>query len=267
MKKIYIILIILSIIQTSCNKETFQKILKNDDYELKYQKAKILYEEEKYQKALQLLEQCVPYEKGKERGEEVLYLYSMCNYKLKDFVLAGYYFEYFTNTYPNSVYTEECLFLAAYCYYLDSPKSSLDQTPTIQAITEFELFLSLFPETSKIDTCNTLIDELRYKLQEKSYNNAKLYYTIGYFNAASIALDNSLTDYPETPFKEEILYYQMKANFEYASNSIKSKQEERYLKTVKKCKSYEKHYPTGKYFNEAQKIKISSEQKIEILSK
>lgn len=266
MRKIQIIIFFLAIIQLGCNKETFQKILKNDDYEVKYQKAKLYYEEEKYQKAIQLFEQLVPYEKGKERGEEVLYYYAMCNYNLKDFILAGYYFRYFSNTYPNSIYNEECLYLSAYCYFLDSPKPSLDQTPTLEAITAFELFLSEYPESEKLDTCNQMIDKLRYKLQEKSFNNAKLYYDLGYYNGASIALENSLNEYPDSPFKEDILYYQIKTNFDYASNSIEFKQLERYQKTVKKYKQYIKYFPTGKYLKEVEKINTVSQQKITNLS-
>jgi outer membrane protein assembly factor BamD len=266
MKKTQIILILFAIIQFGCNKETFQKILKNDDYELKYQKAKLYYEEEKYQKALQLYEQLIPYEKGKERGEEVLYYYSMCNYNLKDFILAGYYFRYFSNTYPNSEFNEECLYLSAYCYYLDSPKPTLDQTPTEEAILAFELFLSLYPNSNKLDTCNILIDDLRFKLQEKSYNNSKIYYDLGYYNAASLALENSLADYPDSPFKEELLYYQIKTNYDYASNSIESKQEERYQKAIKKYKSYIKYFPTGKYIKEVEKINADCQEKIINLS-
>jgi len=267
MRKIQLIILFLAVIQFGCNKETFQKILKSDDYELKYQKAKAYYAEEKWQKAMQLFEQLIPYEKGKERGEEVLYYYSMCNYNVKDYILAGYYFRYFTSTYPTSEYAEECLFLSSYCYYLDSPKASLDQTPTDQAILEFELFLSLYPNSTKIDTCNTLIDELRSKLIEKSYVNSKLYYDLGYYNAAAISFDNSLTDYPETPYKEDILYYQIKSYYEYANKSITTKQKERYQKAIKKYKLYVKHFPEGKYLKEITKINADCLKQIENLSK
>jgi len=261
MKKIWIMLIFAILIQ-SCNKQTFQKILKNDDYELKYQKAKLYYETKKYSRALQLLEQLVPQEKGKARGEEVLYMYAMTNYKIKDYILAGYYFRLFTNTYPKSVYTEESMFLGAYCYYLDSPRSSLDQDPTEQAILEFELFLNKFGDGTKVDTTNTLIDELRYKLQEKSYEIAKLYYDIGYFNAASIAFENSLQDYPDSPFREEIIFYTMKSLYNYASNSVDIKKLDRLTKAQKKYKTYLKNFPDGKYIKEANRINEECTNKI-----
>jgi len=265
MKKFVGILIFAVLIQFSCNKQTFQKIVKNEDYELKYQEAKRYYTEEKYSRAMQLLEQLVPYEKGKERGEEVLYMFSMCNYNIKDYILAGYYFKLFTETYPQSVYTEECMFLGAYCYYLDSPKSSLDQTPTEQAILEFEIFLNKFEDGTKIDTTNFFIDELRYKLQEKSYNIAKLYYDIGYFNAASISFTNSLEDYPDSPFREELIFYNLKSLYNYASNSIESKKLERFTKAQKKYKTYFKNYPTGKYIKEANKINEECTNKLKNL--
>ena len=263
MKKILIISIISILIFSSCNKQSFQRIVKSDDYEIKYTKAKEYYEAEKYSKAMQLYEQLVPYERGKARAEEVYFYFAMCNFKVKDYILAGYYFRDFTNSYKMSSYHEEALFLSAYCFYLDAPKWSLDQEPTNQALLEFQRFLSKYSKSNRIDTCNIFIDELRLKLQTKSYNNAKLYYDLGYFKAASISLNNSLLDYSDTPFKEEILYYDFKSMYKYASKSIKSKQKERYLIVVDKYDNYIEEFPVGKYTQELEKFRKISIKEIE----
>ncbi len=263
MRKNIILILILFAIATSCNKQTFNKILKSDNYELMYSEAKRYYEAEKYQRAIQLLDQLMPHERGKARGEEVMFLYAMANYKIRDYIIAGYYFDVFNKTYPISEYSEEAMFLGAYCYYLDSPKSSLDQTPTLQAIKEFEIFLNKHGAGDKTDTTNLLIDELRYKLQEKSYNIAKLYYDLGYYNAASIAFENSINDFPDSPYKEEILFYNLKALYIYANNSIDIKRLERYNIVLKKYKTYIKNFPTGKFVKEANKISEETKNKVQ----
>lgn len=250
-----IALLMLSCVAVSCGE--FGKLLKGNDYDLKYTKAFEYYDRGKYDKALQLFEQIMPVYKGMDKGEKVMYYYTLCNYKVKDYYLAGYYFRKFASTYPHSEYTEQAMYLGAYCYYLDSPKPSLDQESTNLAIQEFELFLSKFPETPKKDTCNLLLDKLRWKLQTKSYNNAYLYYKLGYYHAANISLKNSIKDYPDSPYKEDILFYSAKSMYIFADRSVLEKKEERFLEARKDLATYIKAFPSGKYLKDVNKMDAS----------
>ena len=101
----------------------YQKLLKSSDYEKKLEQAQLYYEAEDYSKALTLFEQINPIYKGSEKGEDVLYSLAECNYKLKDYIISGYYYRLFANSYPNSERSEEAMFMSAYCYYLDVPKT------------------------------------------------------------------------------------------------------------------------------------------------
>ncbi len=260
---IYILLLILFL--SSCNKESFDRVLKSDDYSLKYRKAKEYYKEGKYSKAMDLFEQLIPHEKGKEHGAEVFFLYAMCNYQIGDYLIAAHYFKKFAEEYPTSSYAEQALFMSAYCYYLESPRWSLDQEATKDAITQFQIFLSRYPDSKFVDSCNTLVDALNYKLEKKAFMNAKLYFDLGYYKAAGIALENALLDYPNTPFAEDILYYETKANYLYAMGSIRTKQKERFQKTIDKYLTYKEYYPNGKYAKELEKIYQHSLKKIKNL--
>ncbi|MCQ2252752.1 MAG: outer membrane protein assembly factor BamD [Bacteroidales bacterium] len=242
----------------------YSKLLKGNDYDLKYTKAFEYYEAKKYDKALQLFEQIMPIYKGLDKGEKVMYYYTMCNYLIKDYFSAGYYFRKFAQTYPHSEYNEQAMYLGAYCYYLDSPKPSLDQESTDLAINEFELFLSKYPNTPKKDTCNHLLDELRYKLQVKSYDNAYLYYKLGYYQAATISLKNSLDDYPDSPFRENILYYIAKASYNFADMSVNVKKGERFQAAYTDLNTYLKAYPEGKYSKEIKKLAQTSKDNLAI---
>ncbi len=226
---------------------TYNYVLKSNDYDLKYQKAFEYYNKKKYYKALDLFAQLVPHEKGRARGDEVLFYYAMTNFQLGDYVTSGYYFRNFAYSYPNSEYAEQALFMGAYCYYLITPRWSLDQTTTNDAITQFEIFLSKYPQSNLVDSVNHLIDKLRFKLQKKSYMNAKLYYDLEHYNAADIALNNSLKKYPDSPFKEDAMYYIALSRYQFAQNSVSSKQEERYLKALDAIIEYKNTFPDGKY--------------------
>ncbi|MBN2890817.1 MAG: outer membrane protein assembly factor BamD [Bacteroidales bacterium] len=241
---------------------TFNRIIKSSDYNLKYEKAREYYDAEKYLKALDLYEQLVPFYRGQTRGAEVYFMYCMSNYQSGDYLYAGYHFKSFYTMYPYTPFAEQALFLSAYCYYLDSPRWSLDQEPTTDAISQFQLFLSKFPKSNLVDSCNNLVDTLRYKLEEKSFRAAKLYYDMGYFSAATIALNNSIKDFPDSHFREEIYYYIAKSDMKYADGSIYNKQKLRYTQASNSCKKYIKIFPQGNYIKEIIKIQEQADKNL-----
>jgi len=197
----------------------------------------------------------------------VSFRYAMCNYRTGDYLYAGYLFKKFYDTYPSGKYAEEALYLSAYCYYLDSPRWSLDQEQTNNAINQFQLFLSRFPDSDKGDSINTLVDELYAKLQEKEFKGAKLYYDMEYYKAADIALNNALKKYPDSPYNEETLYLIAKSNYKYAQGSIRKKQNERYKKALSSCLMYKANYPEGQYLADVEKLLEIAQKNIEKTSK
>jgi outer membrane protein assembly factor BamD len=241
----------LILVGASCK---YQKLLKSTDNELKYTKAKEFYQKEDYARAMTLLEQLVPIFRGSDRGEEVSYLYAYCNYYLRDYIMAGHYFRKFSESFGNSQYAMETAYMSAYCYYLDAPKQSLDQETTIKAINEFELYISKYPTSDKIARCNELIDELQFRLQEKAFNNAMLYYKLEQYKAAVVALKANLKEYPDSKFREDILFNIVKSSYLYAINSIFTKTKIRLIDAGKNYKAFVRAYPSSKYSKEADRI-------------
>lgn len=256
MKKIVLhIVILFSLlgIISSCSK--YEKLLKSTDYEKKLEAAIKYYEDKNFSKAYPLLEEILGLYRGTEKAEKVYYYYAYCNYYLGDYVFAAYHFKNFYKTYPLSQYAEECLFMNAYCYYLESSDPTLDQTNTIAAINELQLFIDRFPESTKrVADANELIDKLRFKLEYKAYLNAKTYFKTMHYKAAYVSIQNVLKDYPGSKFTEELLFLSLKSHFLYASNSIESKKEERLRATVEAFYKFIDKYPNSQYSKEAQDI-------------
>jgi outer membrane protein assembly factor BamD len=261
--KLFVLFIALILLGSSCR---YQKILKSSDNELKYTKAKAYYDKQDYAKAMTLFEQLTPIFRGTDRGEEVSFLFAYSNYYLKDYIMAGHYFRRFTSSFPNSTLAMESSYMSAYCYYLDAPKPSLDQETTIKAITEFEIYLSKYPLSDKVAQCNELIDELRFRLEKKSYENAMLYYRVEQYKAAVVALRGSLREFPDSEFREDILFYLIKSNYQYAMNSVYSKTRVRLQDAAKDYKTFIKAYPNSKHIKDVTKIYEDISRKIEILN-
>ena len=84
----------------------------------------------------------------------------------------------------------------------------------------------------RIDSCNVLIKDLRGKLELKSFQKAQLYYKMEKYRSARIAFNSTLESFPDTKFREEILFMIVKSNFMFASNSIDAKKAERFEETI-----------------------------------
>lgn len=245
----------------SCN--GYQKIVKSNDIELKYIMAKKYYEEGEYFKALPLLDELHTLFKGTKKAEEVDYLLAYTHFGLGANMLASYYFKIFTLTYPFSKHGEELSYMAAYCYYLDSPKFSLDKTNTVKAIQELQNFIDKYPESDKVTECNTLIDDLTDKVHKKVYGIAKLYYDVEDYSAAITALNNVITDYPTIDNQSEIQFLILDANYKLATNSISSKKIERLNNTIASYRYFSKTFPQDSRLKDARNIYEKSIKQLE----
>ena len=224
MKKI-ISLLLLIVLFSSCSE--YQKALKSDDIAVKYESASKMYDKGKYEKAIRLFEQISPSYKGKPQAEKLFYMYSQSYYKTQQYYLAGYQFENFASSYPKSEKYEEASFLGAKSYSKLSPVYSLDQGDTDKAVDKLQSFIDTYPNSTYLAEANTIIKELRYKIEKKAFENAKQYNTISDFKAAQIALDNFISDFPGTTFKEDALFYKFDSAYKLAINSVPQKMEER----------------------------------------
>lgn len=261
------IILVFSVLTTfflsSCSE--YQKVLKSTDYNLKYEKAVEYYEAEDYYRAQSLFDELVTIYKGSDKAESVLFYYADCHYKQKDYILGAYYFDNFAKTFPYSEKTEEAAYTAAYCYYLNSPRYNLDQTDTYKAIEAMQLFINKYPNSNYVPEANEIIEKLRTKLEIKSYENAKLYYKLADYQSATIALKNSIKDFPDTKYREEILYLIVKSSFMLAEMSIPEKQGERYQNTISEYYSFIDEYPESEYLKEIEKMYTKSVNQIKNL--
>jgi outer membrane protein assembly factor BamD len=252
LKKQVIILSTFLLFLVGCSK--YQRLLKSDDYNAKYEAALDLYEKGKYERALPLLEELTPLFRGTDRAEKVYYYYCYTNYNLDFLHEAAYHFKKFSTTFPSSKHAEESLFMSGYCKYLLSPIPSLDPTDTYDAINELQLFANTFPQNNLLDSTNQLMDKLRSKLEDKSFNNAKQYYQIYDYKAAIIALNNTLREFPDTKYSEEIALLLLKSNYYLAANSVKEKKLQRFDDTIEAYLNFVDSYKESKYLKEAESL-------------
>lgn len=255
--------LISTILLVSCS--GYQKTLKSTDIDFKFTEAKRYYEEGEYFKSLPLLDELHIILRGTDKAEEIDYLLAYTHFGLEAFNLASYHFTTFHRRYPNSIHSEELDYMAAYCFYLQSPKYSLDGGNTLKAIEELQSFIDRNPDSERIESCNELIDKLTEKLQKKALEIAKLYYNIEDYKAAISAFNNILNDYPSIEDADMIQFLILDSNFKLASNSVFNKKIERYNNTIASYYYFVDNYESSKKIKEAQSIYDKSNKQLENL--
>ncbi|MGY3053681.1 outer membrane protein assembly factor BamD [Pedobacter sp. UYEF25] len=241
-------------------KSRFEKLKASNDVGKKYQEALRLYNKGDYSKALILFEDLSQKYRGRAEAEDLNYYYAYTLYRLKDFTTARYQFKSFAETYPSSRNAEEARFMGAYCYYLESPIFSLDQANTYKAIDALQLFINLYPTSERSATASKYIADLRGKLEEKAFENAKLYLTTGPSNpdnyrAAVIAFKNAQRDFPDIRYSEEMDYLIIEAQYLYAKNSIVYRQDERYTEALGFYDEFVENHAESKFTKDANGLK------------
>lgn len=249
--KLYI-LPLLALIVTSCGE--YEKLLKSTDYELKKQKVYDYYDAGKYVKTVELLGQILPRYRATDEAEQLNWINAQSNYKLQDYLLAGTDYQNFSETYPMSNNAEEAAYMSAICDYKMSPRPELDQSYTKKAIENFTIFMNKYPGSTRIDDCKAKVNELQEKLVEKSYLSSKLYYDLKQYRAATVSLANSLKEYPDTKYREELMYLKLDALYLYASLSVPAKQVERYQATLDEYYSFIEEFPQTRYLKDVKRI-------------
>ncbi|WP_166381701.1 outer membrane protein assembly factor BamD [Polaribacter sp. 11A2H] len=247
-------LLMFSLVLFSCGE--YQKVLNKGTAEEQYKMAVKLYESNKFGKALRLFDKITPTYRGKPQMERIQFMVAQSNFNEKNYTQSGYYFDRFAKNYPKSSKLEDAAFLSAYSYKLASPRFSLDPTDTNKALEAFQSFINTFPDSDKIEEANQHYKELRYKLQKKYFEIAMTYYnTAGYdsrnYKAAIQAFDNLLSDYLGSEFKEEALYYRLKAAHDFVLKSYDRRKSERIKDAIDAYDKLKRNYPESQFMEDS----------------
>lgn len=251
------------VLLSSCN--GYERVLKSNDVNYKLERANKYYDQKKYPQANAIYESLIPVMKNTRNYEPLYYRYTYTFYYMKDYLSASYHFKNFAEFFPKSKEAEECEYMHAYCLFKESPKPSLDQAYTEKTVGALQTFLNAYPQSKYAPEANKIIDQCRSKLETKDADAAKLYYNIGHYKAASVAYQEVLLEYPGSAKADYYKYMIVRAWYEYAKESIRSKQEERYANALNAYRELKEEYPNSKYITEGNRYYLQADNNIKKL--
>ena len=255
--------VILTSVATSCN--SYQKMLNNPDVTAKYKAAEAYYNTGEYRRANRLYEQILPSYRGKPQAQRVIFFFADSYLQIEDYYLAAYQFESFVKSFPKSDKLQEASFLAAKCYYKLSPRYSLDQTNTNDALDKLQIFIDNYPDSEFLAEANSYVQELQTKLEKKDFEISKQYHTIRDYKSAINAFDNFISSYPGTPFREDALYYKFLSSYEIAINSVYYKKLDRLKELQGIYDIIKRYYPETLFIDDLDKKMERAAKEISLL--
>ena len=229
------------------------KIIKSADPDLIYSEGLKYYKRNKWKKAGDLFEASLAYFVGNIQEDSISFFAARCRFKDRDYVNATTQLDEFRRKFGRSIFLEDAEAMLAMCHYYLAPDPTRDQTITSQAIIAFSEFIERYPNSKRTETFSNLITELNERLKKKAYLNAYTYFKIQRYKSAIVALRNALKLYPDTPYREKILYLITVSSHHVAHDSIAEKQSERYLNVLDSYYSFINEYPESKYRKELEK--------------
>ncbi len=239
-------------------KESYKKL--PPDSILQY--AINLYRQERYWRAQEVLSYLLEEYRTHPIAEKAYYYYALTFFGIGEPASAGYHLHVFINRFPESKLVPDAYYWKAYALYAMSLPYNLDQTYTKRAIEAFQLFLNLYPDHKHAENAKKHIKNLRRRLQKKDIYNAELYYKIGEYLSAKIALMHVLEDWHDLPEKDYVAFLLIKSAYLYAINSVEEKQRERLREVVELYHEFEMFFKDSQHAKEAQKIYEEAKQRL-----
>lgn len=247
--KFFLPLILLAASMAGCKSE-YEILLGGNDIDAKYSTAFDLFNQGKYAKAVQLFESLASQTGGLPIDDTVQYYWGLSNYRFKDYYTAETNFTNFMVSYSKSPFAQDATYFRLDCLYRQTLRYELDQKPTHTAIQAITQYISDYPESPYIQICQNMLDDLEERLDRKAFENARLYYKMEDYQAASVALRNVLKDDSENRYREDILYHIAMSSYKYANMSVPEKQKERYMVFVDDYLNFIGEYPDSSYRRE-----------------
>lgn len=262
--------LVLVVLISACS--PFSRLQKNGTDDAKYKAALEYYKKGDWYRAGTLFEELIPRLRGSSEQELSQYYYAFTQYHQQLYSVSATLFKKFYETFARSEYAQESMYMYALSLYKDTPKFNLDQSNTVVAMASLQDFINAYPESTYRDDCTKMILDLRKKLEQKAYERAKLYYKTSSFNISSlkssvVAINNFQKEFPDSGYNEELAFVKVDAQYQYAKNSMETKQKERYKDAMTYYQELIDKYPKSDYLRQAEKMYEDSQKELERIEK
>ncbi len=215
-----------------------------DDPQKAFDIAKRKYDKRDYVDAIEDLSFIKIRFPGTDVSDKVQFYLANSYFYQKEYILAAYEFESFLKNFQLSPLLSEAKYMLGNTYYELSPKYSLDQEFTKEALNQFLAFIESYPQDKNVSDAEKKIKELRNKLAFKDYWIAELYMKTDNYKAASLYYQAVYDDYIDSEWADDAMVGQADAYF--SGN--------KFIETKKVLEKFYKLFPNSNIKSKADRI-------------
>ncbi len=230
-----------------------------------YEKGMSQFEEEDYDTAVRFFRAVFQYGRGNEYAEDAQFRLAESRERQRQYLLAASEYERFAQLYRSSQRVPIAQFRQAKMYFKSTPQYQLDQSDSRRAIALYQLFIERHPQHELVAEARDDIRILRDKLARKQYDAAKLYERRDMYEAAAQTYVSLFDTYPETEWADEALHGAVRAYVDFADNSVRSKQEERYQMAIDNYQRLAQLFPDSPRTRQAQSLYSRAQSQVDAL--
>lgn len=190
----------------SCSKDEYTIGRENPDQEI--QKCIKLSEKKAYEEAVECLEIFKSRFPQTPLGQEAELKIADTYFRQEEFLLAADSYQTFIGLYPNHPKVDYALYRKGLSYFQKAPKAiDRDQQHLDLAVSEFEIFLRLFPNSTYHDLAEKALANAKKRLAERIYYIGRFYYRTKEYKAAIPRLEELVQKFPDSPRAPHTLFF------------------------------------------------------------
>ncbi len=218
-----------------------------------YEEAVKKIDEGKFTDAQNRLQRLVLSHPGLSYIDSVQYYLAASYYGNQDYHLAVAEFRRLISSFPRSELVDDAQFMVGKSYFEAAPGNvGLDQTDTDAAIRELKSFVEDYPGSDRRTEGELLLSRAIERLVEKQFRAARQYFKMGNRVSSRIYFEDLITEYPESGFTAEALYFL----------AMIDEKEAKYADARDKLNNLVTTFPNSTFAPKAAKLKAKLEQKL-----
>lgn len=168
--------------------------------EQRFASAKELFDKGSYLDAINAFRAVALQFSGTAVADDAQFYLGESHFARGEYLLASYEFGELRRLMSASPLVPDAHYRIAECFYMLSPKSSLDQQYTRKAIEEMQSAVEQYPKHPSAERATAMIRELTTRLAQKSFETARLYTRMEQWRAALFYYDDVIEKYHDTDY-------------------------------------------------------------------
>lgn len=210
-KIVYGLIVVTALVIGACSST---KELESLPADVRYQRAKDLFDDEKYLEAIEEFKIVSVQFQGSEFADDAQFYLAESRFRRGEYILAAAEYDNLVRMMPTSPFVAMSRYQKAESHYRLSPKPQLDQKYTRYAIDDFQTYLEYAPNDSLAPDAERKIVELTEKLARKLFDSGRLYYRMNYYRASIAYFDKVISEYNDTQVADDALLWKARSQME-----------------------------------------------------